>query len=158
MCLKCQGWSDEDIREKSRRDIEQHGWGYVHVEGGGRPSLTYTVGLTRFHGHPELAVTGLDADQATPLLDGLAHEVRHGVRLAPGDLLAEPCCETHLLQLVEVGDPRHLAQAQEIYASRAGLVPGLQVVWTDDRGRWPWEHDWDGGTWGQPLLGRPLRL
>ncbi|GLY33609.1 DUF4262 domain-containing protein [Kineosporia sp. NBRC 101731] len=156
MCLKCDGWSDEAILEKSRSDIELHGWGYVHVEGdGGSPCLTYTVGMTRFHGHPELVVTGLDARQATTLLDDLADQIRCGLRLIAGDRLVEHCCDVHRLQLVGVDDPRRLVQAQEIYASAAGLVPALQVVYTDDQGHWPWEPDWAGGTWWQPLLGRP---
>jgi hypothetical protein len=155
MCLKCEGWTDEEILQKSRDDIERHGWGYVHVQGGDAADFTYTVGLTRFHGHPELAVTGLGAYQATTLLDDLAGEVRCGFRLAAGDRLSEQCCEAHRLQLVQVEDPRRLAQAQAIYASSAGLVPALQVVYTDDQGHWPWDRGWAGGPATQPLLGRP---
>ena len=155
MCLKCEGWTDEEIRQKSRRDIELHGWGYVHVEGGDAGCFTYTVGLTRFHGHPELVVTGLGAYQATTLLGDLAGEIRCGFRLAAGDLLPEQCCEVHRLQLVGVDDPRRLVQAQEIYASSAGLVPALQVVYTDDRGHWPWDRGWAGDPWAQPLFGLP---
>ncbi|MBT0767309.1 DUF4262 domain-containing protein [Kineosporia sp. J2-2] len=154
MCLKCEGWSDEEILESSRRAIELHGWGYVHVEGGG-PCFTYTVGLTRFHGHAELLVTGLDVGQATTLLDDLADQVRHGFRLVAGDLLVEGCCDVHRLQLVQVSEPGRLAQAQEIYASSAGMVPGLQVVYTEACGHWPWEHDGPESQWRQPLFGRP---
>lgn len=155
MCLKCESWSDEDIRERSRQDIEQHGWGYVHVDGGGAVRFTYTVGLTRFHGHPELVVTGLEAGPATELLGELSGRVQCGLRLCEGDLMSEQCCEVHRLQLVGVEDPRRLAQAQEIYASSAGLVPALQVVYTDDRGHWPWDATWARGYWCQPVFGQP---
>ncbi len=157
MCLRCEGWSDEEVLAQSRRDIEVHGWGFVHVEGGGGAAFTYTVGLTRFHGHPELLVTGLEADQAAVLLGDLADDVRAGMRLSDGDVLSEECCHTHLLQLVRIEDPRRLAQAQQIYASSAGLVPALQVVYTDDQGHWPWDHTWPLGYWCQPVFGRPAR-
>ena len=157
MCLRCQGWSEEELLARSRRDIEVHGWGLIHVEGGEGAGLTYTVGLTRFHGHPELVVSGLEAEQAAGLLGDLAEDVRAGLRLADGDVLAEQCCPDHRLQLVRVLDPRLLAQAQQIYASSAGLVPALQVVYTDDDGYWPWEPDWADGHWCHPVFGRPLR-
>jgi len=156
MCWKCAGWSDVDILDRCRRDIAAYGWGYVHVEDGvGDACLTYTVGMTRFHGHAELAVTGLDLDQATNLLGELADEIRSGVTLSAGDILIEQCCAAHRLQLVRVDDPSRLGQAQEVYASSAGLVPALQVVYTDQQGHWPWEPGWAGGPWSQPLLGRP---
>ncbi|GAB3264899.1 DUF4262 domain-containing protein [Kineosporia babensis] len=157
MCLRCAGWSDAELLAKSRHDIEVHGWGFVHVEGGESAAFTYTVGLTRFHGHPELLVSGLEAEPAAGLLDDLAEDVQGGLRLAEGDRLGEECCPAHQLQLVEVEDPRRLAQAQQIYASSAGLVPALQVVYTDDRGRWPWEPAWAAGHWCQPVFGRPQR-
>lgn len=158
MCLKCQGWSNEGILDQCRRDIAVHGWGYVHVESGaGAACLTYTVGLTRYHGHPELAITGLAAAEAVDLLADLATEIRAGTRLGAGDVLTESCCARHRLQLVEVEDPRRLDQAQRIYAGSADPVPALQVVYTDDLGHWPWEPGWTETPWRQPLLGRPRR-
>jgi hypothetical protein len=32
-------------------------------------------------------------------------------------------------------------------------VRGLQMVWADDRSRWPWERGFRGRRGGQPVLG-----
>jgi hypothetical protein len=32
-------------------------------------------------------------------------------------------------------------------------VRGLQMVWADDRDRWPWERGFRGRRGGQPVLG-----
>ncbi|MGV0838318.1 DUF4262 domain-containing protein [Mycolicibacterium thermoresistibile] len=32
-------------------------------------------------------------------------------------------------------------------------VRALQLVWADDRGRWPWERGWMHGRRKQPVLG-----
>jgi hypothetical protein len=54
-----------------------------------------------------------------------------------------------------VNDPSHLALAQEIFASSAGLVPGLQAVWSSDDGLWPWDPASPFDRIQQRLFGRP---
>ena len=44
----------------------------------------------------------------------------------------------------------HLLIAAELYG--AGLR-GLQVVYADDRGHWPWQVGYRGVRGGQPVLG-----
>ena len=56
--------------------------------------------------------------------------------------------------VVRVDDPSRLVLAQALYATGRGPVPALQVVWSDEAGRWPWElceHHRDG----QEVLGVP---
>jgi uncharacterized protein DUF4262 len=156
MCLKCQGWSDEEIRADRLRTIERHGWSVTTVLGDGTTTaFAYTVGLTRYHGHPELLVSGLRTATAGRFLNGLAEQIRGGKRYAAGQLLTKP--SGHRWQFVPVDDPTRLVDAQETYASEAGLVPGLQVIWSDHDGHWPWHPDWTHGEGTQPLYGRPPR-
>lgn len=160
MCLECQGWTNEEVLDLYRQKINQHGWALVSIQARGREAgFTYTIGLTRFHGHPELLVAGMPPQPAAELLNGLAAEVRSGQRLVAGDLLA-PGGE-HRWQLVRVSDPSRLVNAQAIYAGPAGLVPALQVIWSDHDGRWPWQPGRPGRPArrnDQPLFGRPLHL
>jgi hypothetical protein len=55
------------------------------------------------------------------------------------------------VQFVEVEHPDvHLKFAVEICGSD---VRALQLVWADDRGRWPWDAGWGHGRRRQPVLG-----
>ena len=156
MCLKCQGWTDEQIFQARLQTIERHGWAVTSVSGDGTTvGFAYTIGLTRYHGHPELLVTGLTHAGAGPFLNGLAEQIRAGKRYAAGNILTKP--NGHRWQFVPVDDPTELVDAQDTYESEAGLVPGLQVIWSDHDGRWPWHPAWAHGNGTQPLFGRPPR-
>lgn len=153
MCMMCDGMSDEQILAMICEHIDRVGWSAVFVEGApGWPAFAYTVGLTRFHGHPELVVSGLDEVAARDVLDDLAAQVRDGRRLVAGqsldrDELGQECL------MVQVADPSRLALAQEVYGSAAGWVPALQVVWATSDGRWPWQRTI--GPCRQEVLGAP---
>jgi Domain of unknown function (DUF4262) len=151
MCMHCDGWTDEEIRAKRLHDIESHGWSITYVEADDEEvAFAYTIGLTRYHGHPELLVSGLDQSKTVTMLNSFGDEVRRGTRYSPGDLV-----NGHgrvRFQFAVVDDPRELVDAQETYASAVGLVPGLQIIYSDGNGHWPWEC---GGTLSQPLFGTP---
>jgi hypothetical protein len=55
---------------------------------------------------------------------------------------------------VEVPDA-YLRIAVDIYGPQ---IRAKQVVWQDDRGKWPWEPGHRGGRGGQPILGVPERV
>ena len=156
MCLKCQGWTDEEIFKARLQTIERHGWAVTSVTGDGTTvGFAYTIGLTRYHGHPELLVTGLPHAAAGQFLTGFADQIRAGKRYAAGNILTKS--NGHRWQFVPVDDPSQLVDAQETYQSEAGPVPGLQVIWSDHDGHWPWHPAWAHGHGSQPLFGRPPR-
>ncbi len=157
MCWTCDGWSDEEIRQWYLDTIEEVGWALCAVEAGpSSPPFTYTVGLTRFHDHPELVMSGLSGPDAAPLLNELGQHVREGHRFRAGDVITS--FSSHRYQVLRVNDPRRLAMAQEIYGLRgAKPVQGLQVVWSNHDGQWPWDPAWADGLAAQALYGRPFR-
>jgi hypothetical protein len=56
-----------------------------------------------------------------------------------------------LVEVVEVEHPdAHMNAAIAVYGSE---VRGLQLVWADWRGRWPWSPDFSNGRGMQPVLG-----
>jgi hypothetical protein len=155
MCLMCQGWTPAQLRDQQRRHIEEFGWSIVAVEKSpAQAAFAYTVGLTRFHGHPELLVTGLDERSAAGVLNHLGEQVRAGRRFAAGDLDRHEAGQ--MFQFIAVHNPRRLVEAQAMYAGPAGLVPALQVVYSTATGRWPWQRGCPGGRRAQPLYGRPV--
>ncbi|UNX55332.1 DUF4262 domain-containing protein [Georgenia sp. TF02-10] len=156
MCLTCDGWSDEEIHQYHLDTIAKHGWVILGVEAGdGHPPFAYTIGLTRFHDHPELVISGFEGKDAAVMLNELAAHVREGHRFAAGDIIAS--FSPHRSMLVQVLEPRLMAYAQEMYGSGgARLVPGLQVVWTNHAGQWPWDPGWPTTQRKQELFGVPV--
>ena len=137
--------------------IARFGWAITAVAPDrARAPLAYTIGLTRFD-VPELVVTGLRADRASILLNQLAHHCHHSeVELLPGEqfeLTGRECPPMPAYSIEVAAVPRpdaHLFDAARRYGPR---VRALQLVWADDRGRWPWERGHRGGRGGQPVLG-----
>jgi hypothetical protein len=156
MCLRCDGWSEREVLDWYRDTIKTMGWAIVAVQAEGpEAGFAYTVGLTRFHGHSELLVTGLKQNEQGAVLNDLGRQVSEGAWFRAGELLRVEHGRT--FQFIQVDDPNILAEAQTIYSSsETGLVPALQVVYTDRRGRWPWDTGWPAGQRMQPLLGTPV--
>jgi hypothetical protein len=142
------------VLSAQKEHIERYGWSIVGVEGEPTQApFAYTIGLTRFHGHPELLITGMDPASGARLLNALGEEVRGGRRHLAGSMVELD--DGRLLQFVPVHNPRRLLHAQDMYASEAGLVPALQVVHSTLQRLWPWQRGWPGGRGSQPLYGRP---
>lgn len=138
MCAMCDGQPAGDFMAGVIDDIDRVGWAVIAVEDEhGEHVHTYTVGLTRFHGHPELIFSGADYRSAHHVLDALAEAVSQGRRLEAGEALERDELGRECI-MVRVTDPSRLVFAQAIYGG-AGPVPALQVVWADDDGRWPWQ-------------------
>lgn len=130
--------------------IRRCGW-MVQFVGGTRAHapFAYTAGLTDA-GLPELVVTGLAHLRSAELLNAVAGHYLHAdpvpvhgdrIRLNDG-----PC-----LEVVSLPHPdAHLLVARNLYG---GALRAQQLVWCDDRGRWPWERGHRASQGGQPVLG-----
>jgi hypothetical protein len=154
--MKCAGWSDQEIRNWYLKMIQNHGWAVIAVaEGEAEAAFAYTIGLTRFHGHPELLISGMHASDAQAVLNELGAEVRRGTRFTAAHVLRQT--GRHRLKFMKVNDPGRLIEAQKMYASQNGPVPALQVVYSDHDGHWPWDRAWRNGEKVQPLFGTPSR-
>lgn len=150
MCWQCDhpDATAEEYRDILRDTIRDHGWAVQYVESDRRP-FAYTVGL-HGRGLPELLITGLPADTACRVLNSLAHMiVDDGTTLAPAMHIDYQ--DRFLIEVVEVEHPDvHLRYAVELFGPR---VRALQMVWADDKGRWPWDSGWGHGRRRQPVLG-----
>lgn len=155
MCEMCGGKTPGQFVAEIVTDIREAGWSVVAVEDdGGRHVYSYTVGLTRVHGHPELLFSGADFDTAQHVLDELAGAVCDGRRLAAGESLDRQRMGRDCV-LVSVADPGRLVMAQAVYRlPDLPPVPALQVVWADEGGRWPWQMC-DQHRRGQEVFGPP---
>lgn len=136
-----------DYLDLLREKIRRRGWVVQYVEDG-RHSFAYTIGL---HARrlPELLVTGLEPRHAQWLLDTFAKRTLGGPTPVAGQRVLLPAGAR--VELTEVGQPdAHMGMATAI---EGGDITALQLVWADDRGRWPWAPNFDDGCRFQPVLG-----
>lgn len=149
MCWMCDhpGSTKEEYLAVLHTKILSHGWAVQYVEDDRAP-FAYTIGLTR-HGLPELLVTGVSPERALHLLNDVALSAVPGNPRTPGEQLV--LSSGSVVEVVAVEHPdAHLYFAVAFYGD---VMRALQLVWTDERGRWPWAADFDDGRGGQPVLG-----
>lgn len=125
-----------------RSTIDQEGW-FVQAVGGDRlhPPFAYTVGLTE-NGWPELLVSGLSQRLSGALLNQVAHNIMfHGEGpFSHGQLIAHRYGRS--LEIVRMPEPSaHLYTAVNTYGP---AISAQQLVYADDRGRWPWDLGFRG--------------
>nr|WP_156686303.1 DUF4262 domain-containing protein [Mycobacterium sp. Marseille-P9652] len=150
MCWQCDnpGGTTEEYLDELRATILDHGWAVQYVESENRP-FAYTVGL-HGRGLPELLMTGLPPDTSCRVLNSIAHMiVDDGTHLAPAMHIDYE--NRFLIEVTEVEHPDvHLKLAATLFGPR---IRALQLVWADDKGRFPWEAGWGHGRRRQPVLG-----
>jgi hypothetical protein len=149
MCWQCDNpnGTTEDYLDELRASIALHGWVVQGVEDDRLP-FVHTIGL-HHRGLPELLVTGLPQDRAAHLLNDVAVAAVGGRVFEPGSHIAVG--DGPLLEIVEVDHPdAHLNFA---VALGGPDIRALQLVWSDDRGRWPWAAGWNPDQLRQPVLG-----
>jgi hypothetical protein len=152
MCWYCDNpdATDEDYLGMIITTIDRFGWAVQSVEGDRlHAPFAYTVGLT-LRGLPELAVTGLGGRASAGLLNEFADEFVHRRVPAPGERI--PLGDGRALEMVCVPHPEaYLFTAISLFEQPEGArdalpqaVRGLQLAWSDERGRWPWEPGFRG--------------
>jgi hypothetical protein len=149
MCWMCDhpGSTVADYLDVIRAKVRARGWTVQYVEDD-RVPYAYTIGLTR-HGLPEFLMTGISPQRALELLGYIADSAPDIDVPEPGARLTLP--GPTLVEVVEVEHPdAHMNAAIAIYD---GEVRGLQLVWADWRGRWPWSPSFNSGRGIQPVLG-----
>jgi hypothetical protein len=150
MCWQCDNPSDAEAEEDIdglRASVREHGWAIKYVEDDRRP-YAYTMGLHEL-GLPELLVTGVTTERALALLDYFIEEAIDKGAPRPGDRIA--LSDNACIEAVNVDQPDvHLGLAVRLFGPELRAV---QLVWTDMRGRWPWDKGFDFDGLRQPVLG-----
>jgi hypothetical protein len=130
------------IERKLRDDVKQYGWHVLKVLADeGHSSHTYSVGLYKSFGHPEVVIVGLPGDTAHAFIDNLADEIRDGAVFEAG------CRYGHLIDGYDVAFVQvhrgfyqdYFGRAIDYYESPS--FPVVQMVWPDRHRRFPWEPE-----------------
>lgn len=110
------------------------------------PPWAYTIGLLTI-GHPEIITLGLAPESAAPGLQMLATEIREGHRrpigAESGQALGGLPIRLLPVPIEEWCEPNHRFAMALNYYGPTGFDPArfeaVQLVWADDRGRFPWD-------------------
>jgi Domain of unknown function (DUF4262) len=129
---------------KRGRTIERrYGWmiqGVLADES--QPSYSYSVGLSKTFGHPEIFMIGFHPDVARSVIDVAGNKVKAGARLeAPA--YVDEIIESHPVAIVPL-DPGSVYEHSS--AGRAILgrsFDGVLLLLPDAAGRFPWDEGCD---------------
>lgn len=141
-------YTDEELAA----DVAQHQWVVLKVNPPRGVEYGYSVGLTRSFGHPELVVTGLDDDTMQELVNEIGEAIAGGATFRDGDVSGEFLEGYDVTFRAVPASLRasHFAYADRFYAG--GELAVLQVIYPDDRRRWPW----DAGVSAEFVKGQPV--
>ena len=83
MCLRCDGYSDEELDRQQDLAIRVNGYQYLHVyqpgSSTGDGTWTYTVGLSENFGQPEFICIGIKPERQVSIVKALADTVVEAV-------------------------------------------------------------------------------
>lgn len=162
----CRNWSAEraeagtqweridGLEEIVCQNVEQYGLHVMSVsDGGDDGGFSYSIGMWKTLGAPELLCLGLPAKSAHSIINHVADLVREGAKLQDGaereDVLNGYPCRFRTLA------PRHyrehMGYANWYYEGKP--FPVLQLVYPDREGRWPGDEGTsDDFNRQQPIL------
>jgi hypothetical protein len=156
-----QEWQVAYLREVERV-IGEHGWAVQGVFATPTtPSHSYTIGLARRFGHPELAFEGLPGDVAQTLLNDVALRVERGKVVEHGavftDLATMAVRAVRVEQGLEFGiESGRFPIAWQVEAKELAAHGVIQLVYPDPEGRFPWDDGYDMAAqtlWGTAPAG-----
>jgi hypothetical protein len=128
--------------EKCLADIEHYGLHVMRIAGDEEwPAFTYSVGLYRTFGLPEVIILGLRQDLAHSILNELATRARRGERYRVGDML-DGLLEGFQVTFRRVS-PEHVVAhfGWALWYYDGQPFPVLQLVFPTTAGIWPWDPD-----------------
>jgi hypothetical protein len=147
----------DDGETKALQDIEDYGCHVIHVlEDEEHPKFTYSLGIEKCAGEPELIVAGLERETAHFIINEYNDRVRSGQGLEPGKR-ASGFIDGFDVEFRLV----HPSHYRNYFGWALWLYKGpnfrvLQAIWPTTRGVWPWQEG--ASEWYlhvQPLLDRP---
>ena len=144
----------EDNKE-IQDNIDQYGLNVRHVlEDERGPGFSYSIGLYKSYGHPEIIIVGLKQELAHILINNMAYEIKQGKVYIPfkfeKDILDSFDC--YLIEVSKTNYDAYVGGAQQYYESND--FPLLQCIYPTVKGVYPWEKEWPENIKDlQPVLG-----
>ena len=145
------------IKQQAQKNIELYGLHILHILGDAEGArFTYSIGLYKTFGHPEIILLGLKAEVAHSILNAMADVIRNhhsfNSYLFYDDVLDGYAC--YMLPVEQQHYDAYVGQAVSYYGHAD--FPLLQCVYPSVEGVYPWNKDASESLrWFEPLLGEP---
>jgi Domain of unknown function (DUF4262) len=132
---------DHEADEIIFRNVRKHG---CHILGipDAEPRFDFSIGLYLNYGHPELIIFGLPSGNSTGIINDVRNRAAAGHKFSDGDIsndLLEEGFKVCFWQVPFDVYRDYLGTACWFYAPSRIAFPCLQIVWSDQNGRFPWE-------------------
>lgn len=134
--------AERAAEEKCIADVEQYDLHVMKIGGDDEwPEFTYSVGLYKRFGLPEVIILGLRTDLAHRILNEVAARARSGYRYKAGDRVAGLIegFDMEFRPVAEVQIEPHFGWALWFYDFEP--FPVLQLVFPTTAGVWPWDSN-----------------
>jgi len=144
----------DGLEQIIRENVDEYGVHVMSVHGGeGGGGFSYSIGLWKTLGVPEVLCLGLPAASAHGIINHIANLVREGAKLRDGDerhdVLNDYPCRFRTLAAEHFDE--HMGYANWFYEGKT--FPVLQLVYPDREGRFPGEEGTsDTFNTDQPIL------
>ena len=140
--------------EKALRDIDEYGCHILHVmEDGEYPRFSYSIGIEKNTGQPELIVTGLKQELSHWMINEYNNRVKSGEVFKPNKYY-QGFLDDFDVTFKEVEKkhyPEYFGWAKWLYKGDGFKV--LQLIYRSISGAWPWNQEApDDFTWFIPKL------
>ncbi|WP_211829383.1 DUF4262 domain-containing protein [Kistimonas asteriae] len=144
----------DDIDKKALDDIEKYGCHVLNImEGDGEPCFTYSIGIDKEQGKPDIVILGLKNELAHFIVNDYKDRLMAGETFEPGKYYYDfiegfPVCFVKVAKI----------HFQEYFGWGLWLHNGndfevLQLIWPTTNGVWPWnEKKPEYYSWAQPIL------
>jgi Domain of unknown function (DUF4262) len=139
---------------KALEDIEKFGCHVLNImEGEEQPCFSYSIGIEKKQGKPEILVVGLKNTLAHSIVNNYCERLQKGEAFIPGNFYSD-FIEGFDVTFIE-GDRKfykeYLGWALWLYAGENFKV--YQLVWPSTKGVWPWDEEKsEYYVWAQPIL------
>jgi hypothetical protein len=123
-------------------DVKNFGWHAVGINDDPAGAFVYTVGLMETANHPEICIFGLRSDSAHQLLSAMVRIIREGQPFMPGERFQDHT--RNPFRIDHVSQEWHTrffgyAMWHCRHRGKIGSLQMMQVLWSDDDGRFPGE-------------------
>lgn len=138
--------------------IDEFGLTIIHILGDDEgPQFSYSIGLFKSYGHPEIIIIGLKQQLAHKLINNIANDIKRGIKYEPFEYSADILngFECYFVEVEKSNYNNYVGQATQYY--KGDGFPLLQCIYPTVKGSYPWEDEWPESIKDlQPILG-PLK-
>lgn len=155
--MKVDNFVDLDTEKLITQNIKEHGFHLGVIDGDDYlPAFAFSIGLYKTYNHPEIIIFGLPQEVMQVALNTICEKVQKKNSFSTGqnydDILSK-----YPVQFVEVEKRNYFNYLDYVsyFYDNTNNFPVLQMVWTDQKGNFPWDKNFDENwKFNQPLLDR----